>query len=78
MRGMTRTPYLHRSYRVIKSRKPDYIKAVESEMIEDFRNNEIKLGLEISNRRNEFKLTTLKYLHHGWGILSLKTTGDLS
>ena len=78
MMGMAGTPYHKRSYRVIKSQKLEHIRVVEREMIEDSRREEIKLGLEIINRKREFKLTTLKYLQRGWGMLYLDTTGELN
>lgn len=77
MLGMTRTPYHNSHYRLIKSRNSDYIKAIEKEMIDESLSEEIKLGLKIYDKKNEFKLTTLKYMQKGWGMLYLDTTGVL-
>ncbi len=78
MTGMAGTPYRRRSYRVIKSQKQEYIRAAEIKMVEDSRREEIRLGLELTNTKREFKLTTLKYLQRGWGMLYLDTTGELN
>ncbi|MBF9016592.1 MULTISPECIES: hypothetical protein [unclassified Oceanispirochaeta] len=77
MLGMTRTPYHNRLFRLIKSRNPEDIKDIEKEMIHESISEEIRLGLKIYSKKNEFKLTTLKYIKKGWGMLYLDTTGIL-
>jgi len=77
MLGMTRTPYHNRHFRLIKSRNKEYIKSIEKELIHESLTEEVKLGLKIINRKNEFKLTALKYIQKGWGMLYLDTSGFL-
>jgi len=46
-------------------------------MIHESISEETRLGLKIYKKKNEFKLTTLKYIQKGWGMLYLDTTGIL-
>jgi hypothetical protein len=77
MLGMTRAPYCNRFFRLIKNQKRDSSRGVEREMIARSLREESKLGLELYSRKNEFKLTSLKYMKSGRGMLYLDTRGYL-